>query len=58
MKKPMVISTFIAGVVAWTGIGAALAAGYLAYVFALVGVAAGIWIIGWAVGLWMRGWNR
>jgi hypothetical protein len=58
VKKRTLIASFAAGIAAWTGIGAAIAAGYIAYVLMVTGIAVGIWLVGWAVGLWMRGVDR
>jgi hypothetical protein len=59
MKKTgALIGTVVAGIAAWTGIGAAIAAGYIAYVVGIGIAVFAVWLLGWAVGLWMRSWNR
>lgn len=58
MKPLKLIAAAGTGIAAWTGIGAALAAGYLAYVVGVSLAAVAIWLLGWALGLWMRGSDR
>lgn len=57
-KRWPIIGTVVAGIAAWTGIGAAIAAGYLAYVAGIVIAAICVWLLGWAFGLWFKGINR